>query len=61
MLIAAQFRSKAARRALARIGLVDHAAAVAEVGREGEGRELQDVEAKVPMPADGETSGVEFW
>ncbi len=53
----AQGRSKAARRTVARLGL---AAKTDQPGpRAGEG--FQDAEAKVPMPSDDETSGVEFW
>ena len=57
VLLAAQGRSKAARRAVARAGLAVQSAATP--GRRGEGG--QDGEARVPMPLEGETSGVEFW
>jgi putative transposase len=58
VLVAAQSRSKTARRAVARIESADRATMVPTSRGEGPGR---DVEAKVPMPRDGETSGVEFW
>lgn len=61
MLLEAQLRSKAARRALARVGNAERAAIAAEPKGEGQGGELQDDDAKVPMPAEGEASGVEFW
>jgi putative transposase len=61
VLLEAQARSKAARRALARIGHAERAAMPPKPGEEGQGRELHDDDAKVPMPAEGEASGVEFW
>lgn len=61
MLVEAQLRSKAARRAVARAGHVERAAIAAEPKGEGQGGELHDDDAKVPMPAEGEASGVEFW
>ena len=61
VLLEAQSRSKAARRAVARGGLAEAGAVPPGPKREGEGTKSPDAEAKVPMPADGETSGVEFW
>lgn len=61
VLVAAQSRSKAARRAVARIEAADRATMVPTSRGEGQGRDIEDAEAKVPMPRDGETSGVEFW
>jgi putative transposase len=60
MLQEAQSRSKAARRALARLDLAERATAAPSPAREGEG-DVSDAEARVPMPPEGETSGVEFW
>ncbi len=57
VLMAAYGSSKAARRAAARAGLVEGPTA----GRQPEGEGGQDANAKVPMPSEGETSGVEFW
>ncbi len=57
ILMDAQGRSKAARRAMARIGVAERTPP--PLAREGEGH--QDAEATVPMPMEGETSGVEFW
>lgn len=57
VLMEAQGRSKAARRAVARVGLIAQAPKPPRAGGEG----AQDSEAKVPMPLEGETSGVEFW
>ena len=54
-------RSKTARRAVARIGLAGSGGVSAVSSGEGQGTEGQDAEARVPMPQDGETSGVEFW
>lgn len=54
----AQSRSKAARRARTRLDLASCAAAP---NREGEGGDVSDDEARVPIPQEGETSGVEFW
>lgn len=61
VLMDAQGRSKAARRAVARTGALTKAAgpAVTPVPAVGEGG--QDNEAQVPMPSEGQTSGVEFW
>jgi len=61
MLQEAQSRSKAARRALARLDLAERATAAPSPAREGEGGDVSDAEARVPMPPEGETSGVEFW
>lgn len=61
MLLEAQLRSKAARRALARAGPAERAARTAEPKGEGQGGALHDDDAEVPMPAEGEASGVEFW
>ncbi len=61
MLLEAQSRSKAARRALTRVRNAERAAIAAEPTGEGQGGELHDDDAKVPMPAEGEASGVEFW
>jgi len=60
LLLEAQERSKAARRAVARI---DEAARATTAPRsKGEGQAMEtDEDAKVPMPRDGEPSGVEFW
>jgi putative transposase len=61
VLLEAQSRSKAARRALARIENAERAAIPPKPGAAGQGGELRDDEAKVPMPIEGEPSGVEFW
>ena len=61
VLVEARSRSKAARRAVARIDGADRATAMPKPGGEGQGVDIQDGEAKVPMPRDGQTSGVEFW
>jgi hypothetical protein len=61
VLMEAQARSKAARRAVARIDSAGRATATPKPGGEGQGAYIQGAEAKVPMPRDGETSGVEFW
>ncbi len=61
VLAAAQSRSKAARRAVARIDHAERTASAPSPKRGGQETQPQDAEAKVPMPADGETSGVEFW
>ena len=61
VLMEAQSRSKAARRAVARIDNADRATATSKRREERQGTDIQDAEAKVPMPRDGETSGVEFW
>ncbi|WP_428390972.1 Mu transposase C-terminal domain-containing protein [Lichenicoccus sp.] len=58
VLLEAQSRSKAARRAVARLDLADR---TPPPKRDGPGTQTQDTEAKVPMPREGETSGVEFW
>jgi len=57
VLVEAQSQSKAARRAIARIGLTERATNLTSSAGQG----AQDDEAKVPMPSDDETSGVEFW
>lgn len=57
----AQVRSKAARRALARVENAERATMPLEPTGVATGEELQDAEAKVPMPIEGEGSGVEFW
>ncbi len=61
VLLEAQSRSKAARRALARAENAEHAAMPPKPKGQGQGDELHDDEAKVPMPIEGEGSGVEFW
>ncbi len=61
VLLEAQSRSKAARRALARIENAERAAIPPKPGAAVQGGELRDDEAKVPMPIEGEPSGVEFW
>jgi putative transposase len=60
LLLEAQERSKSARRAVARI---DEAVRATTAPRsKGEGQAMEtDEDAKVPMPRDGEPSGVEFW
>lgn len=61
VLMEARTGSKVARRAIARLGLgADSRPAPDRTGQSEESGE-RDPEAKVPMPADGETSGVEFW
>jgi putative transposase len=61
VLLDAQSRSKVARRALARVENAERAAkSPTPKGRE-RGDEPRDDEAKVPMPIEGEGSGVEFW
>jgi len=58
----AQSRSKAARRAIARLDFADRATAVPAPDGGGQGAAgILDAEARVPMPREGETSGVEFW
>jgi putative transposase len=57
VLMEAQASSKAARRAVARIGAAERANA----SRRPTGEARDDTEAQVPMPLEGETSGVEFW
>jgi len=58
----AQSRSKAARRAIARLDFADRATAMpAPDGGEQGAPGIPDAEARVPMPREGETSGVEFW
>jgi putative transposase len=55
-------RSRTVRRAVARIDLAAGSAAGSVVSSgKGRGTEGQDAEARVQMPRDGETSGVEFW
>ena len=61
VLMEAQSRSKAARRAVARIDRAERPSSSVNPAQEGQGRDDQDGEARVPMPLDGETSGVEFW
>jgi putative transposase len=61
MLLEAQSRSKAARRALARVENAARTTKPPKPKGVGQGEELQDAEAKVPMPIEGEGSGVEFW
>lgn len=60
-LLEAQSRSKAGRRALARGVNAERATTSSKPKREGQGGQLYDDDAKVPMPAEGEASGVEFW
>jgi putative transposase len=59
LVLEAQERSKSARRAVARIGEAARAT-TPRPKREGQGLESEE-DAKVPMPRDGELSGVEFW
>jgi putative transposase len=61
VLMEAQSRSKAARRAVARLTHADRATRAPAPSGEGEGTDSADTEAQVPMPKEGETSGVEFW
>jgi putative transposase len=61
VLMEAQARSKAARRAIARQDLADRSLPVVTPGGGGEGADSWDDEARVPIPQAGETSGVEFW
>jgi putative transposase len=61
VLMEAQSRSKAARREIARIDHADRAAASPKPDGAGQGARTQDADARVPMPLEGETSGVEFW
>jgi putative transposase len=60
VLLEAQSRSKAARRAVARLTHGDHATRAPAPRGGGEGTDSADTEARVPMPKAGETSGVEF-
>jgi putative transposase len=60
LLLEAQERSKSARRAVARIDEAARATTAPKSKREGQGMET-DGNARVPMPRDGEPSGVEFW
>ena len=60
LLLEAQERSKSARRAVARIDEAARATTAPRSKGEGQGMET-DEDAKVPMPRDGEPSGVEFW
>jgi len=59
----AQGHSKAARRSVARTGLADQATAPPSRPEKGVDKDVgaKDVEARVPMPCEGEGSGVEFW
>lgn len=61
VLLEAKSRSKAARRALARLGNAECAAITVRPKGERLGGDLDDDDAKVPIPAEGEASGVEFW
>ena len=61
VLLEAQSRSKAARRAVARIDRAERPSSSVNPEQERQSRDDQDGEARVPMPLDGETSGVEFW
>ncbi len=64
VLIQAQGHSKAARRAVARLGpttTTEPAPVTVPAPVPAAGQGGHDTEARVPMPADGETSGVEFW
>jgi len=58
VLAGAQERSKAARRSVARTGMAQQQTAAPP---HPEADLAPDTEAQVPMPRDGETSGVEFW
>lgn len=60
LLLEAQERSKSARRAVARIDEAARATTAPRSKGEGQGMET-DEDATVPMPRDGEPSGVEFW
>jgi putative transposase len=60
LVLAAQERSKSARRAVARIDEAARATRAPTPQGEGQGIESEE-DAKVPMPRDGEPSGVEFW
>ena len=57
VLAEAQARSKAARRSVARTGLAPGSAPPSQP----ESDTALDADARVPMPRDGEASGVEFW
>ncbi len=57
----AQSRSKAARRAVARIDQAERARSAPTSERAGRMTGSEDADAKVPMPGQDETSGVEFW
>jgi len=58
----AQTRSKAARRAITRIGLATRDAEAPAPHEDDPSRSAdEDPEAQVPMPREGESSGVEFW
>jgi putative transposase len=61
VLLEAQSRSKAARRALARGENAERAARPPKATGRGQGDDLHDDDAQVPMPIEGEGSGVEFW
>ncbi len=61
VLLEAQSRSKAARRALARVENAERATKPPKATVRGQGGDLHDDDAKVPMPIEGEGSGVEFW
>jgi putative transposase len=58
VLAGAQERSKAARRSVARTGMAQQQTAAPP---QPKAEMVPDTEARVPMPRDGETSGVEFW
>lgn len=59
VLAGAQARSKAARRSVARTGMAPGSSALPQ--SEPDLSPAPDAEARVPMPRDGEASGVEFW
>ena len=62
VLVEAQVRSKAARRAVARSGLAAFAPVAPKPDEDERGRPgSDDPDARVPMPRKGESSGVEFW
>jgi hypothetical protein len=60
VLLKAQSRSKAARQTLASVDAERAARPPKATGR-GQGDDLHDDAAKVPMRIEGEGSGVEFW
>ncbi len=61
VLMEAQNASKVARRAVARLRPGGDGPLMPDRAEPGEGRGERDAEAKVPMPVERETSGVEFW